>query len=121
MSRETLPSHCAWQPLLLPPLGLVLLWRSSRTLGKKLLGSLGIALFSLIYAGVVIFLLVRFCSLGIEWRGGYVPALTWHKTQPDFDALERHRAAQAATQPAATNGSESTVGSVPGQPGRWAV
>jgi len=34
--------------------------------------------------------------LKIEWRGGYAPAFTWRKSLPDYEALERDRAAQAA-------------------------
>src|SRR5262249_29656296 len=73
--------------LLLPPVGLLLLWIGPRKLLKKLLGTLGILLFSLLYAAGVIWLLIRFAGLEVEWRGGYVPALTFHKTVPDYAAL----------------------------------
>jgi outer membrane protein assembly factor BamB len=85
--------------LLFPPAGLLLLWRSSRSLAAKILGSVGIALLSLFYAGLVIFLLIRLDKLQIEWRGGYPPALTWRKTAPDYAELERNRALQTATAP----------------------
>jgi outer membrane protein assembly factor BamB len=68
------------------------LWRSSVKVWRKTLGTFGILLYSLLYAAVVIWLLVRFTGLEVEWRGGYVPRLTYHKTKPDYDALERHRA-----------------------------
>jgi outer membrane protein assembly factor BamB len=83
--------------VLFPPLGLVLLWRGGRSLGKKLLGTAGILLYSCLYAGLVIFLLVRTGALVIEWRGGYVPALARKQTKPDFEAVERNRAQQAKT------------------------
>jgi outer membrane protein assembly factor BamB len=82
--------------LLFPPYGLVLLWRTPRRLWRKLIGTLGISLFALLYTALIIFLLVRLGALKIEWRGGYAPALTWRKSQPDYDALERDRATRAA-------------------------
>ncbi len=81
--------------LLFPPLGLVLLWGSGQVrLGRKILGTLGIGLYSLLYAGGVLLLLVRFTGLDWEWRGGFPPVLTWHKTRPDYDAVEASRRAQ---------------------------
>ena len=81
--------------LLFPPFGLVLLWRSSQIgLGRKIFGTFGIALYSLPYAALIIFLLYRFCGLQIELRGGYVPRLTYHKTLPDYAAVEASRAQQ---------------------------
>src|ERR1041385_8080448 len=84
--------------LLFPPLGLLLLWRSSLKLGRKILGTIGIALFSVLYAGLLVFLLIRYTGLEIEWRGGYVPVLTYRKTLPDYAAVERQRAMQTRTQ-----------------------
>jgi len=78
--------------LLFPPLGLVLLWPSSVKVWRKIVGTVGILLYSLLYAGVVTWLLVRFTGLEVEWRGGYVPRLTYHKTKPYYEALERDRA-----------------------------
>jgi outer membrane protein assembly factor BamB len=80
--------------LLFPPLGLLLLWRSRLKLGRKIVGTIGIALFSVLYAGLVVFLLIRYSGLEVEWRGGYVPVLTYRKTAPDYSAVERHRAMQ---------------------------
>jgi outer membrane protein assembly factor BamB len=80
---------------LFPPLGLLLLWRSSVKVWRKLVGTLGILFYSSLYAGVVIWLLVRFTGLEVEWRGGYVPRLTYRKTRPDYDALEQDRAKHA--------------------------
>src|SRR5437868_11761245 len=80
--------------ILFPPLGLVFLWRDKRPLKKKILGTLGVLLFSLLYAALIIFLLVQFTGMQIEWRGGYVPRFTYHKTRTDYAALEASRAAQ---------------------------
>lgn len=78
--------------LLFPPYGLLLLWRTPRRLWRKLLGTLGIFLFAVLYCAVIAFLLLKVGALKIEWRGGYAPALTWRKGLPDYDALERDRA-----------------------------
>jgi outer membrane protein assembly factor BamB len=84
--------------LLFPPLGMVLLWRSEQaTWGRRILGTIGIALYSVIYAGAVVALLVRFTGLEMEWRGGFPPVLTWHKTHPNYDAVEASRHAQPRT------------------------
>ena len=81
--------------LLFPPLGLLLLWASaSLKIRRKILGTIGILLFSLLYAGVIIAMLMLFTGLEIEWRGGYPPSFTYHKTRPDYDALEKSRASQ---------------------------
>jgi len=50
-----------------------------------------LAVYSILYSGLIILLLVRFTGLQIEWRGGYLPRLTYRKTHPDYDALERDR------------------------------
>jgi outer membrane protein assembly factor BamB len=81
---------------LLPPLGLILLWRRpDLRLGRKLLGTLGLALWSLAYAIVVVLGLIQFAGLEIEWRGGFPPVLTFSKTRPDYAAVEAHRATQS--------------------------
>jgi outer membrane protein assembly factor BamB len=74
-----------------------MLWRSPRTLGRKLLGTAGLCLYGIFYAAVLVLLLIRFGGAQVEWRGGYVPVLTWHKTATDLTALERSRAAQTNT------------------------
>src|SRR5262252_5954479 len=78
--------------VLFPPLGLFLLWRGPGRIGRKILGSIGVLLFSVSYAALIIWLLIRYTGLEVEWRGGYVPRLTYYKTRPDYDALERDRA-----------------------------
>src|SRR5690349_14097470 len=77
--------------LLLPPLGIIFLWVSAARLWRKLAGTLALGILSLVYAAAIVLLLIRFTGLEIEWRGGYLPALTYHKTRPNFEALERSR------------------------------
>jgi outer membrane protein assembly factor BamB len=82
--------------LLFPPLGLVLLWRSEPALvGRRILGTVGIGLYSALYAGGIVALLVHFTGLELEWRGGFPPVLTWHKTNPNYDAVEANRRMQS--------------------------
>src|SRR5947209_6749074 len=78
--------------LLFPPVAFVLLWVSGIELWRKLLGSFTLLLWSGVYTAVIIVLLIRFTGLEVEWRGGYIPRLTYHKTRPDFAALEQSRA-----------------------------
>jgi outer membrane protein assembly factor BamB len=93
-ARKVSPIALRLCALLVPPIGLVLLWISGARTGRKILGTIGILLYSLIYAAGVIFLLLRYGGMEVEWRGGYLPALTFHKTEPDYSALDRHRAAK---------------------------
>jgi outer membrane protein assembly factor BamB len=81
---------------LFPPLGLILLWRDGQIrLRRKILGTIFLALYSLLYSGVVVLLLMRWTGLEVEWRGGFPPVLTWHKTHPNYGAVETSRRAQA--------------------------
>lgn len=80
--------------MFVPFLGLILLWRSPRQFGRKLLYTAGLLLYGVIYLGVIVLLLLRFGGAQMEWRGGYIPVLTWHKTATDLAALEHSRAAQ---------------------------
>jgi len=81
--------------LLLPLLGLILLWRSSQiSRGRKFFGTVGLCLFSILHAAVIVLLLMRFTGLEIEWRGGFPPVLTWQKTKPNYHAVEASRKAQ---------------------------
>ncbi|MDB6068183.1 MAG: hypothetical protein JWR26_4391 [Pedosphaera sp.] len=99
---------------LFPPLGLLLLWRRPRKFGRKILGSVGIFFYGVLYSAVIALLLMRYGGLEMEWRGGYVPVLTWGKTKADFAALERNRAQQLklSTSPAASspNGNANWTG-----------
>jgi outer membrane protein assembly factor BamB len=88
--------------LLCPPLGLLLLWRARAIgLGRKILGTIFVPLYSLLYVAAVIALLMRFTGLEIEWRGGFPPVLTWHKTHPNYAAVETSRRALPQTPPPA--------------------
>jgi len=81
---------------LFPPLGLVLLWRAPQIpFLRKIFGTVGIALYSVIYAGGIIALLVFTTGLQFEWIGPYLPVLTWHKTMPNYDAVEASRRTQS--------------------------
>ena len=81
--------------LLFPPLGLILLWRGGQIpLRRKILGTVGLALYSLLYAGAVVAVLMQWTGLELEWRGGFPPVLTWRKTHPNFDAVEASRREQ---------------------------
>src|SRR5882672_5820010 len=96
MSAKTkIPLRVRLTTLLFPPLGLVLLWRQKEaSLFRKLFGTLGIVLFCIPYAALVIWLLLQFTPLEMEWRGGFPPVLTFHKTHPNYDAVEANRARQ---------------------------
>ncbi len=88
--------------LLLPPLGLVLLWRRGDVgFGRKLFGTLGIALFSVLYLATIVGVLMLVAGLEVEWRGGFPPVLTFRKTKPDYSAVETHRAQQTNQSPPA--------------------
>src|ERR1043165_5736156 len=91
-SKPVSPLRLRVATLLFPPFGLVLLWRTSARLWRKLLGTVGIVLFSFLYCALIAFALVKVGALKIEWRGGYTPVLAWLKSSPDYDALERNRA-----------------------------
>jgi outer membrane protein assembly factor BamB len=81
--------------LLFPPLGLLLLWSSGQVgLGRKIFGTIGVGLYCLLYVVGMVALLMRFTGLEFEWRGGFPPVLTWHKTHPDYEAVEASRRAQ---------------------------
>ncbi|HKQ37351.1 MAG TPA: PQQ-binding-like beta-propeller repeat protein [Verrucomicrobiae bacterium] len=89
--------HTLW----FPPLGLWLLWRNHEVRWpRKLLGTVGIALYSTIYAAIVVGLLLL---AGMQWefRGGALPYLTFRKTLPNYEALETSRRAQTKAAPEA--------------------
>jgi outer membrane protein assembly factor BamB len=94
--------------LFLLPGALFLLRRGRPNSFKRILSGVASVLFVGVCASFVILLLIRFGGLEMEWRGGYVPSLTWKKTRPDFFALDRSRAQQAKP-PAPT----PAAGSVP--------
>ena len=78
---------------LLPP-GLLLLRRGPRNRMSRIASHLCALLLALVCSAIVVLLLIHYAGLEMEWRGGYVPILTWNKTKPDFDALARSRAQQ---------------------------
>jgi outer membrane protein assembly factor BamB len=90
--------------MLFPPAGLWLLWRGAAGFGRKLFGTLGIGLFSLVYAAAVLFLLHQFTGLRFEMQGRPIPVPTWQGT--DYARLEKARADKAipaAAKPAASD------------------
>src|SRR5438477_2243750 len=94
-NRWNSPGAVRFGTLLFPPAGLVLLWRSSEfSIARKIFGTIGIVLFSLIWSALVVLLLMQFCGLQVEFRGGTIPRLTFCKTVPDYAALETSRARQ---------------------------
>jgi len=84
---------------LFPPAGLVLLWREPVSFFRKLFGSLGIALYSVVYLALILTMLAKLNVLHVEWQGGFPPKLTRKVTLPDYDAVERNRAVQANAAP----------------------
>lgn len=79
--------------LAFPPAGLWLLWRGPARIGRKLFGTLSIALFSLVYGAAVLFLLHKFTGLRFEMQGRPIPIPTWQGT--DYVRLENARAEMA--------------------------
>jgi outer membrane protein assembly factor BamB len=105
--RATTPIHPrVWTAaVIFPPAGLIRLWSRRQTgWGRKLAGSLAILFYGLIYLAAGIGGLTWFTPLQLEWRGGFPPVLTLHKTVPDYVAVERHRAARPPA-PAAVDAS----------------
>jgi outer membrane protein assembly factor BamB len=95
--------------LLFPPGGLVLLWRSSEfSFARKIFGTIGILLFCIPWSVAVIFLMVQFCGLQVEFTGGMVPQLTFHKTLPNYAALEASRSQQRQLSPRAAQVTNSS-------------
>lgn len=80
--------------LVCPALGLIQLWRSPHlTRSAKLLGTVGLAFYSVVYAAGLVGVLMLF-GLRVEFRGGRMPTLTFRKTLPDYQALEASRRQQ---------------------------
>ncbi|MBM3883513.1 MAG: hypothetical protein FJ387_28050, partial [Verrucomicrobia bacterium] len=86
--------------LLMPPIGVWLLWRNSvLPLRRKFLGTAGLLLYGLPYAVLVILALKLLGVVDIEWQGGQGPSLVREKTVPNFRALEDSRDVQRRTLP----------------------
>src|SRR3954469_25113970 len=66
--------------LVFPPAGLVLLWRRSEvSIARKVFGTVGILLFSVIWSALIVLFMIEFCGLEVEFRGGTIPRLTFTK------------------------------------------
>lgn len=82
--------------ILLPPVGLVLLWRSRETgVFKKVLGSL-------LLAAVAVAELIYVVGFRVDRYGTGMPTLSYGTTEAHYAALERDRAQQQAAAPAPT-------------------
>ena len=79
----------------------MLLWRSSEIQRlTKVLGTLYIAAYSVLFVSGILSLLIFVFGVDlVEWRGGYWPVITFSKTVPDYDKLESSRAQQAHNVP----------------------
>jgi outer membrane protein assembly factor BamB len=88
--------HTLW----CPPLGLALLWREpGLPLFRRILGTIFIGFYSLLYAAGIVVILMLFFGLQYEFRGGLLPYLTFRKTLPDYEKLEASRHQQTTTTP----------------------
>lgn len=83
--------------LAFPPLGLLLL-RTNPNLTRrhKMFAAVALSLYLIPYSLGVVYLLVTFEWVQIEWRGGLGPSLVRQKTAPNFLELETDRASQDA-------------------------
>jgi outer membrane protein assembly factor BamB len=83
--------------LLFPPAWLAAVWTNARRgFAGKLAATFGVLAWTGFYLAAVTGLLVWINVLHIEWRGGFPPVLTFAKTVPDYEALERDRARHAS-------------------------
>lgn len=91
--------------VILLPVLLYVLRGGSRTRSKTIFRGFLYFLLVLVIAAWGIVGLIKYANLEIEWRGGYVPIVTWNKTKADFDALEKSRSQQKkqSAPPAETN------------------
>lgn len=95
--RSAIPLTTRLGTYAFPPLGLFLLWRDRQLgLARKIFSSVGILLYTIVYVAAVIGLLMLVSPLRLEWQGGFPPVLTFHRTEPNYDALESDRASKAA-------------------------
>jgi outer membrane protein assembly factor BamB len=97
--------------LAFPPAGLWLLWCGPASFGRKLFGTFGIGLFSLVYAAAVLFLLHKFTGLRFEMQGRPIPVPTWQGT--DYARLEKARAEKTTPVTAKPTATESKPKSAP--------
>lgn len=87
-----------WVTLVAPPIALIMLWVSSGiSRREKVLGTIGIPLYAVVYFSAVFWGLHVFFGIDLyEWRGGYNPTITFNRTLPDYKALEEHLQQQPA-------------------------
>lgn len=81
------------------PVILLFLRRGPRNWFKRLVSGCTILLLVLVCAAWVILFLLHQNLVELEWRGGYVPVVTWKKTKTDLAALERSRLQQTNLAP----------------------
>lgn len=97
-SKGSQASLGRWLVWLFPPAGLVHLWLySGRSFLSRALESIGILLYTVVYAAAIVFVLIQVNLLELEWPGGYLPSITLNRTRPDFQALEKHRNQQVSS------------------------
>jgi outer membrane protein assembly factor BamB len=73
-----------------------ILWRRRFfTALVRILVTVALLAYSAIYIAAIVAILHFAFGLTYEFRGGYVPRLTFRKTRPNYEALEKNRAAQA--------------------------
>lgn len=86
--------------LVAPPVGFLLLWTTpGYRLWQKILGSVGLGLYTVLYAGLIIGIGMESGWWEVEWRGGDYPVIVSRRSGPNPDLLEAHRKAQAQLPP----------------------
>jgi outer membrane protein assembly factor BamB len=86
--------------VVLLPAAILLLRLGRRNKIKRLLSVVFSTLLGVVLAAWGTLFLLRYGGLEMEWRGGYIPALTWSKTHTDIAAVERSRTEQKTNSPA---------------------
>jgi outer membrane protein assembly factor BamB len=102
-TKPKTPKWVRWPALVVPPVGLLLLWISPVSAKRKFWGSLWILFYGLCYFGIAVAILIQLRLLQIEFRGGMFPSLTTRRTVPDYDQLESHRSRQSTPPRVSTN------------------
>ena len=86
------------------------MWRTrAYSVVGRLAATLGILAYTVIYITAVVLILHHFFGLTYEFRGGYIPRLTFRRTAPDYEALEKNRAQHAARGTATQTAEPSTM------------
>lgn len=79
---------------LCPPIGLLLLWRGSQSVARRLFVTLFILFYCLPYTAAILAGLSALHLIEFEWKGGRVPRIVHRRTLPDFEKLDASRAQQ---------------------------